>query len=452
MSGLAAGSSRQSRLRSLEFSRSSEDTLGSFLLRFCFIFGTKLGGVLLFRVGCGKDVWLLVSCWGLVDGRQQQGAAGEKYLQQPAGMFASEAAAAALSKSNSNRTSNSNSSNNNNKNNKNNNNNNKNNNNNNKNNNKNNKNKNNNNHKDKHKPKQQQTTITNNTKQQETTTNNKPWPFAGGLSWVPLPPVTYLDSLTQGFLFHRWGVLPGVSSKYVGLLGLPFLPWVAANNNNKQHQTTTNNKKQQPTTTNHDPLPGDSLGSPSHRSRTSIPWLRGFCFTGGGSFPESPRSTWGSLGCPSRPPFFWVHVLRFGHEIRWCFAVAHVPQRHALCMWRTCVTSWKVSVSTRRTARRTTTITMAVAAIWCFLVRGPRCCSLGFPKRFSRIYLDPRFSRISEGTLGTFLPRFFVLFGTKLGGVLLFRNRFETAGPAIILFRRFWGIRPKQLAQLGFPN
>ena len=172
MSGLAAGSSRQSSLRSLEFSRSSEDTLGSFLLRFCFIFGTKLGGVLLFRVGCGKDVWLLVSCWGLVDGRQQQGAAGEKYLQQPAGMFASEAAAAAaLSKSNSNRTSNSNSSNNNNKNNKNNNNK-KNNNNNNKNNNKNNKNKNNNNHKDKHKPKQQPTTITNNTKQQQTTRNN----------------------------------------------------------------------------------------------------------------------------------------------------------------------------------------------------------------------------------------------------------------------------------------
>ena len=159
MSGLAAGSSRQSSLRSLEFSRSSEDTLGSFLLRFCFIFGTKLGGVLLFRVGCGKDVWLLVSCWGLVDGRQQQGAAGEKYLQQPAGMFASEAAAAALSKSNSN-SSNKNNNNNKKKNN------------NNKNNNKNNKNKNNNNHKDKHKPKQQQTTITNNTKQQQTTRNN----------------------------------------------------------------------------------------------------------------------------------------------------------------------------------------------------------------------------------------------------------------------------------------
>ena len=24
-------------------------------------------------------------------------------------------------------------------------------------------------------------------------------------------------------------------------------------------------------------------------------------------------------------------MLRLGHEIRWCFAVAHVPQSHALC-------------------------------------------------------------------------------------------------------------------------
>ena len=33
-------------------------------------------------------------------------------------------------------------------------------------------------------------------------------------------------------------------------------------------------------------------------------------------------------------PLFRVPLLRFGHEIRWCFAVAHVPQRHALCDWR----------------------------------------------------------------------------------------------------------------------
>ena len=33
-------------------------------------------------------------------------------------------------------------------------------------------------------------------------------------------------------------------------------------------------------------------------------------------------------------PLFRVLLLRFGHEIRWCFAVAHVPQSHALCDWR----------------------------------------------------------------------------------------------------------------------
>ena len=42
-------------------------------------------------------------------------------------------------------------------------------------------------------------------------------------------------------------------------------------------------------------MPGDLSGSPSHRSRTSIHRLRGFCFAGGGSFPESPRGTWGPM-------------------------------------------------------------------------------------------------------------------------------------------------------------
>ena len=31
---------------------------------------------------------------------------------------------------------------------------------------------------------------------------------------------------------------------------------------------------------------------------------------------------------------FRVPLLRFGHEIRWCFAVAHVPQSRAFCDWR----------------------------------------------------------------------------------------------------------------------
>ena len=29
-----------------------------------------------------------------------------------------------------------------------------------------------------------------------------------------------------------------------------------------------------------------------------------------------------------------VPLLRFGHEIRWCFAIAHVPQSHAFCDWQ----------------------------------------------------------------------------------------------------------------------
>ena len=61
--------------------------------------------------------------------------------------------------------------------------------------------------------------------QQQQQRQRQQWPFAGGPCWVPLPPVTYVDSLTPGFLFYRWGVLPGVSSRYVGLLGLPFPPW-----------------------------------------------------------------------------------------------------------------------------------------------------------------------------------------------------------------------------------
>ena len=69
------------------------------------------------------------------------------------------------------------------------------------------------------------TTKTNNNNNNKQTQQQQQWPFAGGPYKVPLPPVTYVDSLTPGFLFYRWGVLPGVSSRYVGLLGLPFPLW-----------------------------------------------------------------------------------------------------------------------------------------------------------------------------------------------------------------------------------
>ena len=44
-------------------------------------------------------------------------------------------------------------------------------------------------------------------------------------------------------------------------------------------------------------------------------------------------------------PFFRVPSLSFGHENRWWFAVAHVPQSHALCYWRVC---WPQDVANMR--------------------------------------------------------------------------------------------------------
>ena len=44
-------------------------------------------------------------------------------------------------------------------------------------------------------------------------------------------------------------------------------------------------------------------------------------------------------------PFFRAPLLRFGHEIRWCFAVAHVPQSHGLCDWQVC---WPQDVTNMR--------------------------------------------------------------------------------------------------------
>ena len=63
-------------------------------------------------------------------------------------------------------------------------------------------------------------------------------------------------------------------------------------------------------------------------------------------------------------PFFRVPSLSFGHENRWWFAVAHVPQSHALCYWRVC---WPQDVANMRNKLK----------------------SLSF-------------SRVSEGTLGPF--------------------------------------------------
>ena len=55
---------RQAAAKFQFYSRVSEVTLGPFLGFLCDVFGTKLGGALLFRMCFEKSVWLFVSCFG----------------------------------------------------------------------------------------------------------------------------------------------------------------------------------------------------------------------------------------------------------------------------------------------------------------------------------------------------------------------------------------------------
>ena len=73
-------------------------------------------------------------------------------------------------------------------------------------------------------------------------------------------------------------------------------------------------------------------------------------------------------------------MLRFGHEIRWCFAVADVPQSHAFCDWRA---GWPQDVANMRNKLK----------------------SLSF-------------SPVSEVALGPFLSFLCYVLGTKLDSVV----------------------------------
>ena len=95
------------------------------------------------------------------------------------------------------------------------------------------------------------------------------------------------------------------------------------------------------------------------------------------------RVSEGTLGT-----FFAFPLLRFGHEIRWCFAVADASQSHAACGWQA---RWLQDVAKMRK-------------------------KLKKLKKFS-------FCRVSEGALGIFLRFRCYVFGTKLGDVLLWRMR-----------------------------
>ena len=86
----AAGSSRQrqaaAKLQFYLYSRVSEVTLGPFLGFLCYVLGTKLGGVLLFRMCFEKGVWLFVSCFGgcLIAAAPQQHQQQQQQQQPPA--------------------------------------------------------------------------------------------------------------------------------------------------------------------------------------------------------------------------------------------------------------------------------------------------------------------------------------------------------------------------------
>ena len=67
----------------------------------------------------------------------------------------------------------------------------------------------------------QHTTTNNNNNNNNNNNKKTSTTLGGGPFWVPLPPVTYFDSSTPGFLFYRWGGPSRSLSKYVGA------PWVA---------------------------------------------------------------------------------------------------------------------------------------------------------------------------------------------------------------------------------
>ena len=70
-------------------------TLGPFLGFRCYVLGTKLGGVLLFRMCFEKGVWLFVSCFGgcLIAAAPQQQQQPPAAAQQAAARSSRQAAA-----------------------------------------------------------------------------------------------------------------------------------------------------------------------------------------------------------------------------------------------------------------------------------------------------------------------------------------------------------------------
>jgi len=125
-------------------------------------------------------------------------------------------------------------------------------------------------------------------------------------------------------------------------------------------------------------------------------------------------------------------LLRFGHEIRWCFAVAHAPQSHALCAWWAC---WPQDVANMRNKLKNLseeTLRFGYEIRWCFAAaHAPQshalCASRAcWPQHVANMrnkLKNLSSSEVSEETLSRFLGFLCYVLGTKLGGVLLLRMR-----------------------------
>ena len=135
------------------------------------------------------------------------------------------------------------------------------------------------------------------------------------------------------------------------------------------------------------------------------------------------------------PPYFTAILRHFWHEIRWCFAVWFLALEAGWWHGRSSSSAGTARAAAAAASADDSTSSCSCSCLrpsllWCFPVRDPRFCSSQqaastiYSLRFSRLY-SLGFSRISEDTLGTFLLRFCAIFGTKLGGVLLFRVSFE---------------------------
>ena len=107
-------------------------------------------------------------------------------------------------------------------------------------------------------------------------------------------------------------------------------------------------------------------------------------------------------------------MLRFGHEIKLCFAVADASQSHAGCVWQA---RWPQDVANMR-------------------------------KKLKGL----SFSRVSEGTLGTFLGFLCYFLGTKLGCALLLRKRHKAMQlvPGRLAGHKMWANMRKKLKSLSF--